>query len=118
VEKHLTLISVINIVFGIILLLVGLGLFIAVAGGGLISQDSEAIFITGIVGMFFAVFFTVLAIPGIIGGVGLLKHKDWARILMLIIAILDFMAIPFGTIIGIYTIWALMKDETIELFQS
>lgn len=117
-EKHLTLIAIINIVFGIILFLVGMGLFIAVAGGGLISHDSGAIFITGIVGMSLAVFFTVLAIPGIIGGVGILKHKDWARILMLIIAILSLMAIPIGTIIGIYTIWVLMKDETIALFHS
>ena len=117
-EKHLTIIAVINLVFGIILLLLGLVLFLVVMGGGLISQGSAAIFITGIVGSVIAIFFTVISIPGIIGGLGLLKHKEWARILMLIIGILDLIAIPIGTIIGIYTIWVLMNDETIALFQS
>ena len=117
-EKHLTIIAVINIMFGVMLLLIGTILFIAIAGGGLISQDPEAIFITGMVGTGLAIFFTVLAVPGIIGGIGLLKHKEWARILMLIIGILNLIAIPIGTIIGIYTLWVLMKDETIELFQA
>jgi hypothetical protein len=70
------------------------------------------------VGSALAVFFTILSIPGFIGGVGLLKRKSWSRILMLIIAVMDLFLIPFGTLFGIYTIWVLMQDETITLLQS
>jgi hypothetical protein len=116
-DKHITLIAVINLVFSILLFCVGMFLFIAVTGGGLISRDPEAIFITGLVGTALAVFFTILSVPGFIGGLGLLKRKSWARILMLIISVLDLFVIPFGTIFGIYTIWVLMQDEAIALFR-
>ena len=114
-DKHLTIIGIVNITFGIVLFVLGIIIFTAVTGGGLLSGDSEAIFITSIVGSAIGIFFTLLSIPGIIGGIGLLQHKRWARILMLIKSILDLLNIPIGTVIGVYTIWVLMQDETIAL---
>ena len=50
-------------------------------------------------------------------GIGLLNKKSWARILSLIVCILSLFSIPFGTCLGIYGIYVLMKDETMELFK-
>ena len=58
----------------------------------------------------------VVSIPGIIGGIGLLKYKNWARILVLIISAIGLLNVPFGTALGIYSIWTIVQDETIKLF--
>lgn len=112
-EKHVTLVAIINIVFGTIGILVGLFLFIVLIFGGLVSGDSEAMAITSIVGTTLCGFFLLFSIPELIGGIGLIKHRSWARILVLIIAILDLINIPIGTAIGIYTIWVLLNEETV-----
>lgn len=117
-EKHVTLVAIINIVFGTIGLLVGFFLFVVLILGGLISGDSEAAAITGIVGTTLCGFFMILSIPEFIGGIGLLKRKGWARILVLIISILDLINIPIGTMIGIYSIWVLLNDKTPQLFTN
>ena len=58
----------------------------------------------------------LFALPSLIGGIGLFNRKAWARILILILSFLSLLSIPFGTALGIYGIWTLLKDETIELF--
>lgn len=115
-EKHVTLVAALNIGFGIMGLLVACLAFIIIAGTGAISGDPDAMVITSVVATAIAVFFITLSVPEIIGGIGLLKRRSWARILVLIIAVLDLFQIPFGTAIGIYTIWVLLNDETVKLF--
>lgn len=96
-EKHVTLVAIINIVFGVMGVLVGLFLLVVIICGGLISGDSEVMTITGIVGTTICGFFLLLSIPELIGGIGLLKRRGWARILVLIIGILDLVNLPIGT---------------------
>lgn len=62
--------------------------------------------------------FLLLAIPGIIAGIGLIKMRPWSRIFSLILCCFHLLNIPFGTALGIYTIWALMKTESIELLKK
>ena len=115
-EKHVTFVGALRIGFGALGLLAAMIVFAAVVGGGLISGDREAIRITAIVGSVVAFFLALISVPGIIGGIGLLKWKSWARFLVLILAVLDLFNIPIGTALGIYTIWVLMRDETVQLF--
>ena len=115
-EKHVTFVGALRIGLGVLGILAAMIVFAAVVGGGVISGDREAIRITAIVGMLVAFFLVLLSVPGIIGGIGLLKWKSWARFLVLILAVLDLFNIPIGTALGIYTIWVLMRDETVQLF--
>ena len=117
-EKHLTLVAAINIGFGFLGICIACIVFIAVIGGGLISGDPDALAITSVVGTVVACFFLITSVPEVIGGFGLLKRKSWARILVLIIAVLDLLFIPIGTIIGIYELWVLLSDETVKLFEK
>ncbi|KPL02677.1 MAG: hypothetical protein AMJ90_05140 [candidate division Zixibacteria bacterium SM23_73_2] len=117
-EKHINVLGWLYIIFNVLGLFLGILLFWIIAGGGLISGDPEAIFITGIVATAVAGFLTILSVPGIIGGIFLLQWKPWARILVLILGFLNLLDIPLGTILGIYTIWVLMKDETVQLFKA
>ena len=115
-EKHVTVLGILYLAFSVLGLLLAIIIFTAVVGGGIISGDSEAIAITSIVGPAFALFFVLLSAPGLIGGIYLLKHRPWARILVLILGFINLIEIPIGTALGIYTIWVLFKDETVQLF--
>lgn len=117
-QKHVTILAWLYIVFNIIGVMVAFLLFALIFGGGLISGDSEAIAITAIVATSIAFMLSLFSVPGIIGGIGLLYMKSWARIMVLILGFLELLNFPFGTALGIYTIWLLMKDETIKLFEQ
>jgi len=45
-------------------------------------------------------------------GVSLLMRKSWGRILAIVIAILSLIRIPFGTALGIYTLWVLAPSNS------
>ena len=117
-EKHVTVLGILYIAFSVLGLFLAIIIFTAVVGGGIISGDSEAIAITSIVGPAVALFFVLLSAPGLIGGIYLLKHRPWARILVLVLGFINLIEIPIGTALGIYTIWVLFKDETVDLFRS
>lgn len=109
-EKHYEILGILYIVFSVLGILAAFIAFIAISGGGIISGDPQAIGITVTVATIIASFLVLISAPGIIGGIGLLKGKSWARILILILGVINLLNIPFGTILGIYTIWALTKD--------
>jgi len=117
-EKHVAIVAIINIASGAIGILIGLFLLVVIICGGLISGDPQTMTITGIVGTTLCGFFLVLSVPEVIGGIGLLKRRGWAKILVLIISILDLANIPIGTAIGIYTIWVLLNEKTAQLFTN
>jgi hypothetical protein len=51
--------------------------------------------------------FFVVAAGGILVGWGLMNHERWARITAIVVAILAILHPPFGTAMGIYTLWVL-----------
>ncbi len=117
-EKHVTLVAVINIAFGFLGIFFGLVLFVVLIGAGIISHDPEALKITTIVGIAVGCFLILTSIPEIIGGFGLLRRRPWARILILVIAVMDLLFIPIGTLIGIYELWVLLQEDTAKLFKA
>ncbi len=117
-EKHVHVLGILHIVYNALGLLIGIFIFWVLMGAGIISKDSEAITILFIVATSLASFFIIMSVPGILGGIFLIKWKNWARIVVLILGFLSLLEIPFGTALGIYTIWVLLNDETIELFEK
>jgi hypothetical protein len=112
------LVAVLNIAFGFLGIFLGIFVFVVLVGAGIISQDPEALTITSIVGIAAGFFLILTSIPEVIGGFGLLKRRPWARVLVLIIAVLDLFMIPIGTIIGIYELWVLLNEDTAKLFKA
>jgi hypothetical protein len=72
----------------------------------------------GILGTFGAIIVAVLSIPGLIAGYGLLKYYEWARILTIVIAVLELIRFPLGTILGVYSLWVLFSAEGSALFKQ
>lgn len=115
-EKHVNIIAALHIGLGALGLLASSIVFMAVAGGGILSGDLEVFMITSGVAITVSLFLFILSVPGLIGGIGLLKRAPWARVLVIIISVLDLMNFPIGTAIGAYSLWVLVNNETSELF--
>jgi hypothetical protein len=49
---------------------------------------------------------------GFATGWGLLQREPWARMLTIILAFLALFHVPFGTALGIYTLWVLLPAES------
>ena len=115
-KKHITTVGVLHIGFGALGILVAVGLFAAAVGLGLLVGDQEALHYLASLTGGLALFLIVLSVPDIVAGIGVLKLQPWARYLALVLAALDLFIFPVGTVAGIYTIWVLVQDETVELF--
>ncbi len=48
-----------------------------------------------------------MGLAGVLVGYGLLARQQWVRVLAIVFAILALIKIPFGTALGIYTLWVL-----------
>ena len=94
----------------VMLVFVGIGLLLAA------TEGSEAMGILAVLGTLVGTFLFLVSAPGLIGGIGVLKRQNWARILVLILSVLQLFNVPFGTAVGIYSLWALTRAETIALF--
>ncbi|MGD1047435.1 MAG: hypothetical protein ABR899_01630 [Candidatus Krumholzibacteriaceae bacterium] len=119
-EKHITAVGALRIGFGIVgFILAGLILLLTI-GPGLIAQmtagNDIALGVLTAIGVPIAFFVVVLSAADVIGGIGVLKRRNWARYLVMIHCVLDIFNIPIGTALGIYCIWVLMQDETARLF--
>jgi hypothetical protein len=120
-EKHVTVVGAVHIGFAALGILAAVMVFLFVAGGGLIgglvSGDEDIVIpITCCVGTTITFWLLLVSIPGIVGGIGLLRYKSWARYLVLVLSVLALLSVPIGTAIGIYSIWVLVQDETARLF--
>ena len=53
----------------------------------------------------------ILGTGGVCVGLGLMQRRPWARAAALILGVLAIFHPPFGTALGIYTLWLLLADE-------
>jgi hypothetical protein len=116
-DQHITILGVLHIAWGLLGVLAAMIVFTTVVGGGMLSCDPEAMAITSIVGTSIAFCLLVPCLPGLIGGIGVLKYRQWARITLLVVGFINLLLVPFGTILGIYTIWVLMNIEVKDMFE-
>lgn len=123
-ETHVKVLGALQIAFGCLSLLAAIVLTVVFMGGvGAMGYSGDpdavrAIPLVGFVGTTLVVLLVVLSLPGIITGFGLLRLRPWARIIGIVFSILSLMAIPFGTLIGIYGLWVLLSRDTERLFTT
>jgi hypothetical protein len=123
--QHVKILGILHIIYGALGVFVGL-LALLIMGGiaGVVgvsdhSPDSAmAIPILGGIGALVFIILLCVSLPGIIVGFGLLHFKPWARLLTLVLSAFELFSIPFGTALGIYGFWVLLKPETEQLFNQ
>ncbi len=57
------------------------------------------------------------ALAGFAAAWGLLERQPWARMLTLVLGFVSLIHIPFGTALGIYTIWVLLPAQADEEYR-
>jgi hypothetical protein len=55
---------------------------------------------------------------GFIAGKGLLQRDPWARTVALVLAFISLFNIPFGTAIGVYTMWVLLPGQSQQEYDA
>jgi hypothetical protein len=117
-DKHVQIVAALNILFGAIFIFVGMVGCLYILGRGAMYAEPLQHMDRAMLAVIAACFFSCLGLPGIIGGIGLWNKKSWARLVLIIVAIFLLFGFPFGTALGIYTLWVMMKPETQQLFTA
>lgn len=61
----------------------------------------------------------IKAFAGFVAGWGLLQREPWARTVAVVLAFPSlFFNVPFGTALGIYTLWVLLPAESDEEYEK
>jgi hypothetical protein len=117
-KKHVTLVAALEIGFSTIGLIGAFVIFFVFNfAGSFVENDQVATTVLHILATVLPLAIGGISVVGLIGGIGLLSYQEWARILVLVIAAVGCLNVPFGTLKGVYSIWVLMQDETIKLFK-
>lgn len=117
-KKHVTVVGAIHIGFGVLGLILAIAIFFALnfARGFVVGED-----VPNMVLKFLAISLPLLvgfmSTLGLIGGIGLLSYLPWARYLIIVVAALGCLNIPIGTLKGVYSLWVLLQDSTVKLFE-
>jgi zinc-ribbon domain len=116
VEKHTRILAILWLVISILGLARGFGIFF----GGSIALHfipfPMRAFIWPIAGAIGALLLAG-SVAGFFAGWGLLNYRPWARMLTLILGVISLIHIPFGTALGIYTLWVLLPAESEREYQ-
>lgn len=115
-EQHVLILGWLHIVGNLFFVLLGILLFFFLSSIGAVTGDRQAVVILTLVGTFVGALLTLLGLPGIAAGFGLLARKAWARYLAIVLSLLNLFNLPIGTVIGVYTLWVLMQEEAAHFF--
>lgn len=123
-EPHVKVLGALYVAFGILGLLgaVVLGALVGGAAGivGLVAQSEPeaaiAVPVLGTIAAFLFVLLSLLSLPGLAVGIGLIKKKRWARVGGLVLSVFNLLNFPFGTALGGYGLWVLLDRRTEPVF--
>lgn len=124
-KRHVDFLSALYVTWGAIFALVALAGFALAGGAFAIAQSTGpvrfgsemAARLTGITIIIISVIALVWAILHLVVGRQLKKYRPSARLMTLGLAIGNLILLPFGTALGVYALWALLKDEGRRLFE-
>lgn len=117
-EGHIRTVASLHVALSILGFIGAITLYSILNLIGNFTDCQETEFILSIIATSFSIFLFIISIPGLIAGLALFKHKEWARIVILIISVIKLLSFPIGTVIGGYSIWVLVQRETIDIFKQ
>ena len=118
-KKHVAVVGAIQIGFAILGLILAVVIFFVMSfARSQVGGDETGEMVLGFLSISLPILFGFLSTLGLVGGIGLLAYKSWARYLVMVVAALGCLNIPIGTLKGVYTLWVLLQDDTIRLFEN
>lgn len=124
-DGHIKIVAILHIVLGSIGLLIGLVASIGIGVAAMITgvaadmpDAAVAVPILSIVGGAVFFLFVLTSLPGLIGGIGLMRNASWARILIVVVSAVGLLNFPIGTIIGAYSLIVLLSPDANKYFDQ
>ncbi len=122
--SHVDFVGVLFIVWGLLTTLVGLStLALGVGAVALIASASQGggggRMAAGLTAFVFAALAVIAILWGaahVVVGMPLRRRKPWAGLLALMLGSIDLVLLPYGTALGIYTLWVLLNEQGKGLF--
>jgi hypothetical protein len=120
-DIRLDFLGVLFIVWGALTTIIGLStLALGIGAAALLSSSGRpASFAAG----FTAAAFTTLAIIAMLWGlahvavgVPLRRHRPWSRMGALMLGSIDLVLLPYGTALGVYALWVLLRQDAKRMF--
>lgn len=121
-KTHVDFLGILFVVWGLLTVVVGLStLALGVGAVSLIASASR----TGgqVAAGITAAAFTTLAFIAIVWGVAhilvglpLKRHTPWSRLWALMLGSVDLLLLPYGTALGIYALYLLLREDGKTLF--
>jgi hypothetical protein len=122
IHVRLDFLGVLFIVWGVLTILIGLStLALGVGAVALLASASRP---ASFAASFTAGAFTTLAIIALIWGgahvavgIPLRRRRHWARLGALMLGSVDLVLLPYGTALGIFALWFLLREDGKKLFE-
>jgi hypothetical protein len=115
------LLGVLFIVWGLLTTVIGLStLALGVGAAALVASSGRP---PSFAASFTAAAFTTLAIIAMLWGlahvavgVPLRRHRPWSRMGALMLGSIDLVLLPYGTALGVYALWVLLRQDAKRMF--
>lgn len=102
---------------GVSTLALGVGAVALIVSASRAGDDGQmAAGVTAFIFTALAIIAIVWGAAHIIVGVPLRRHHAWARLMALLLGSVDLVLLPFGTALGVYTLWILLREDVKALF--
>lgn len=120
-RAHLHLLSILQLVWGAIGLLLGVATLLLALGAVAIGVTADDRVAAGLTAGAFGVFAAALIAGGGVNawaGAAMRRLQPAGRIMTLVVSVLNLFVLPFGTALAIYAYWVLLHNETRAMFES
>ena len=125
VSSHVDFVGLLFIVWGILTALIGFSMLSLSIGAVAILESASRTggvqFAAGLTAATFATLAIIAIIWGLAHvavGIPLRRRRHWSRLGALMLGSVDLLLLPYGTALGIYALWALLRDEGKKLFET
>jgi hypothetical protein len=131
-RTHIQIVGIVHLVYNLLAVLAALtfiGIWVAAtlgigagaAASGEVSGGGAAALVAGlgVLGVVIGCASLVPALPGFLGGIGLLRKHSWARFVLIIVSAVHVLTfLPTGIVIGGYSLWVLLNPETKAIIEG
>ena len=117
-RTHLNILAVLYLLTSIGEVLAGTALIGLASFGGMLTGDPFLVSLIASIGSVVGFFLILIGLPAIFLAFGLWRLRPWARILGFVLGVLNLLNPPIGTMLGIYTLWVLTRDEATDLLEG
>lgn len=120
---HVDLLGALFIIWGVLTMLIGASMLaLGVAAAALVDAHGRAGGSEFAASIAAATFTTLAALALVWGGAHLVigrqlrRRRSWSRMVALVLGSVDLLLLPYGTALGIYALWTLLRERAKPMF--